>query len=309
MRSQSWPCLGCTQRQPRSRNLPSPTHFRFVINREGTIAWTDDVRLRTAAIHRRRTQCRIQHRRSSRTELPPAPRRRSGWSLPQISPAASAAMFCDCDNAVTPLIEDSHSPSVGCVAPQTVPSQSAVHRARSGWPRPGRVIARRVQAHVDRSLQGVGRHQFCRRRHIGKQRRLARRTDPPSEFTQAARRLAMVFSFADPWRGNARPFPVPVPFSVADVTAAPSLCSPGCYRRKRIRQSYSCSWLDVPMLSVLELPKVVVKNCPSAIESRSGHLIDVDEGAGIQKSAVPQWSRKHDRAIAGPHALDLRQIG
>jgi hypothetical protein len=75
-----------------------------------------------------------------------------------------------------------------------------------------------------------------------------------------------VFSFADSGVAViARPVPVPVPFNVADVTAAPVAVLTRLFAVAKAFVRPTLFVADVPMLSVLELPKVVVKNCPSAI--------------------------------------------
>ena len=56
-----------------------------------------------------------------------------------------------------------------------------------------------------------------------------------------------------------------MPFSVADVTAAPVEMFTRLFTVAKAFVSPTLFVLDAPMLSVLELPKVVVKNCPSAI--------------------------------------------
>ena len=88
----------------------------------------------------------------------------------------------------------------------------------------------------------------------------------PSEFTHAARTFAMVYSFAD--SGVAvivRPVPVPVPFNVAEVTAAPVLVFTRLFTVAKAFVRPTRFVLEAPILSVLELPNVVVKNCPSAM--------------------------------------------
>jgi hypothetical protein len=88
----------------------------------------------------------------------------------------------------------------------------------------------------------------------------------PSEFTHAARIFAIVFSFAASGVAvTLSPVPVPVPFNVAEVTAVPDATFTRLLAVANAFVSPTLFVLDAPKLSVLELPNVGVKNCPSAI--------------------------------------------
>lgn len=98
----------------------------------------------------------------------------------------------------------------------------------------------------------------------------------------------------------ARPVPVPVPFNVAEVTAAPVAVFTRLFAEAKAFVSPTLFVADVPMLSGLELPKVVVKNCPSAIAVAAvvTSLI-VMKVLEFRLLHAPQWRGHHNGAVVG----------